>query len=139
VTESIARSIVDYPAVHAGRGGGKAALVCEDQSLSYGALTDLSARCRGLFGSLGLQRGDRVALLMCDCPEWIIAFLGVTGLGAIAVPCSTMSGAKEISSILNDCGARMVVITTDQCETMHRRCPRLKRRWSWAMFRSSGG
>ncbi len=39
---------------------------------------------------------------MCDCPEWVVAFLGAIGLGAIAAPISTMLSAAEVRSILND-------------------------------------
>src|SRR5262249_53504725 len=67
---------------------------------------------------LGLERGDRVALIMCDCPEWVVAFLGAIGLGAIAAPISTMLSAADVRSILKDCGARMAVITSDQRELM---------------------
>src|SRR4029434_2152338 len=45
-----------------------------------------------------------------------VACVGVISLGAIAAPCSTMLSAAEVRSILNDCGARMAVITSDQTE-----------------------
>ncbi len=59
---------------------------------------------------------------MCDCPEWVVAFLGAIGLGAIAAPISTMLSAAEVRSILNDfsyhclprsvhCGRRPTSIT----------------------------
>src|SRR5262245_47132101 len=113
--EEITRSIIDYLAIHARQSRRKTAIVCEDQEIDYGDHDDWSARCRGCFRGLGLERGDRVALFMNDCPEWIIAFLGIIGLGAVAAPCSTMLGAAEIGSILDDCGARIAVITADQC------------------------
>src|SRR5262245_8924766 len=116
VVEEIASSIVDYLAIHAEESGEKTAIVYDERELSFGDLDNLSARCRRVFKDLGLQRGDRVALLMCDCPEWVVAFLGAIGLGAIAAPCSTMMSAAEVRAILNDCGARMAV--TDQRELM---------------------
>jgi acyl-CoA synthetase (AMP-forming)/AMP-acid ligase II len=118
VAERIASSIVDYLAIHAEKSGEKSAIVCDDRDLSFGELDNLSARCRRVFRNLGLERGDRVALIMCDCPELVVAFLGAVGLGAIAAPLSTMLSPAEIRSILNDCGARMAVITSDQRELM---------------------
>jgi len=118
VVQEIARSIVDYLAIHAKDRGEKTAVICGDQQLSFRDIDDLSARSRRVFKNLQLERGDRVALLMCDCPEWIVAFLGVIGLGGIAVPCSTMLSGADVRSILNDCGARMAVITSDQLALM---------------------
>ena len=116
MVERIASSIVDYLAVHAEEREEKTAIVCDDRKISFGDLDNLSARCRRVFKDLGLERGDRVALIMADCPEWVVAFLGVISLGAIAAPCSTMLSAAEVLSILNDCGARMAVITSDRRE-----------------------
>ena len=114
MVEKIARSMIDYLVIHAEESREKAAIICGDRELNYGALENLSGRCRRVFKNLSLECGDRVALIMCDCPEWVVAFLGVIGLGAIAVPCSTMVRATEIRSILNDCGVRMAVVTSDQ-------------------------
>lgn len=118
MVEKIASSIVDYLAVHAEESGEKTAVICDDRELSFSDLDNLSARCRRVFKDSGLERGDRVALIMCDCPEWIVAFLGAIGLGAIAAPISTMLSAADVRAILNDCGARMAVITSDQRELM---------------------
>jgi 4-hydroxybenzoate-CoA ligase len=118
VVQKIARSIVDLLASHAKDSGDKLAVICGDQQLSFRDLDDLSARCRRVFKDLHLERGDRVALVMCDCPEWVVTFLGVIGLGGIAVPCSTMLSGAEIRSILNDCGARIAVISADQVALM---------------------
>jgi benzoate-CoA ligase family protein len=116
VVGRIGSSIVDYLAIHAEERGEKTAIVCDGREISFGDLDNLSARCRWVFQDLGLERGDRVALIMGDCPEWVVAFLGVISLGAIAAPCSTMLSAAEVRSNLNDCGARIAVITSDQRE-----------------------
>jgi non-ribosomal peptide synthetase component F len=95
VAEEIASSIVDYLAIHAEESLEKTAVVCDARELSFGDLDNLSARCRRVFKDFGLERGDRVALIMCDCPQWVVAFLGAIGLGAIAASCSTMLSAAE--------------------------------------------
>jgi long-chain acyl-CoA synthetase len=116
VAEEIASCIVDYLAVHAGESGEKTAVVCDDRGLRSGDLDNLSARCRRDFKDLGLERGDRVALIMCECPEWVVAFLGAIGLGAIAAPLGTTLSAAEIRAILKDCGARVAIGASDQRE-----------------------
>jgi len=112
------RSIIDDLAFRAEQDPGKTAILYEDQAISYRELEQRSAKCRGALNALGLKPGERVALVMCDGPDWVVAFLGVIGLGAIAVPCSTMLKPGELVYILNDCGARAAIITADQCETM---------------------
>jgi acyl-CoA synthetase (AMP-forming)/AMP-acid ligase II len=82
VAEEIASSIVDYLAVHAEESGEKTAVVCDDRVLRFGDLDNLSARFRRDFKDLGLERGDRVALIMCDCPEWVVAFSAPSVWGA---------------------------------------------------------
>lgn len=112
------RSIIDYLSFHAERSGEKTAILYEDQAISYRELEQRSAQCRGALRALGIVGGDRVAMVMADGPDWITAFLGIIGLGAIAVPCNTMLKAPELAYMLNDSGAQTAIITPDQYETM---------------------
>jgi 4-hydroxybenzoate-CoA ligase len=111
------RSIVDAVAALAGERPESAAILCGDEAISYGRLEELTARCRGALSGLGIQPGDRVALVMSDGPEFAIAFLGTLGVGAIAVPCSTMLRAADLAYVLNDSGARLAIVTADQRDT----------------------
>jgi long-chain acyl-CoA synthetase len=47
----------------------------------------------------GLERGDRVALVLRDSPQFIAAFLGAAKIGAIPVPLSTLAAARPASAI----------------------------------------
>ncbi|MBO0722745.1 MAG: AMP-binding protein, partial [Blastocatellia bacterium] len=111
-------SIVDYLTANAVQQGDRPAILCAGNSVSYREIIERSALCRGALQALGIERGDRVALVMCDGPEWILALLGIISLGAIAVPYSTMAKAPELAYILNDSGAKAALITPDQFETM---------------------
>ena len=53
---------------------------------------------------------------MSDCPEMMIAMLGVMGMGAIVVPCSTMLKPAEIEYMLKDSGAKLVIVTPEHLE-----------------------
>jgi benzoate-CoA ligase len=112
------RSIIDYLAFHAEHNGDKTAILYEDQAISYRELEQRSAQCRSALRNLGIDSGDRVAMIMSDGPDWITAFLGILGIGAVAVPSSTMLKAPELTYVLNDSGAQTAIITPDQCETM---------------------
>lgn len=66
------------------------------------------ARARGLAKGLlrlGVQRGDMVALLMTNRPEWLLIEFAVTMLGATLVPISTWSRPRELEYVLNHCAA----------------------------------
>jgi len=111
-------SIIDYIDQQCAQNPERTAIVCGNQTVNYGELAEGSARCRGALHALGISSGERVALVMSDGPEWIMAFLGIIGLGAIAVPCSTMAKVQELAYILNDCSAKAVIITPEQYETI---------------------
>jgi acyl-coenzyme A synthetase/AMP-(fatty) acid ligase len=53
---------------------------------------------------------------MSDCPEMMIAMLGVMGMGAVVVPCSTMLKPAEIEYMLKDSGAKLVIVTPEHLE-----------------------
>ncbi len=118
MTDRTPCSILDYLTANASQYGERPAIICDSHSISYRELIDQSAQCRGALQELGIERGDRVALIMCDGPEWALALIGIISMGAIAVPCSTMAKAPELTYILNDCGVKAAIITPDQFETI---------------------
>ena len=65
----------------------------------------------GLLASLGLQHGDRVALLADNQPEWGIAYLAIVGHGMTAVPIDRLLKPGEYQRILEDSGARAIVVS----------------------------
>src|SRR5262249_30106945 len=85
------------------------AVVFRDVSLTYRELEALTNRfARGL-AALGVSRGDRVCLLMPNCPEYIIAFYAIARLGAIASPMNPSYREREIEYQLNDTEAVAIV------------------------------
>jgi long-chain acyl-CoA synthetase len=58
---------------------------------------------------LGVRKGDRVALLLPNCPQLLIAFFGALRIGAVAVPCDPLSTPRELQQRLADCGAETAV------------------------------
>lgn len=61
---------------------------------------------------LGIQKGDRIALLSENRPEWAIADLGILSIGAINVPFYPTLPAAQVCELLNDSGSRMVIVST---------------------------
>jgi long-chain acyl-CoA synthetase len=64
------------------------------------------------FRALGVSRGDRVAIMAESRPEWLLCDLGVLTGGAVTVPIYPTLSAAQAKYILNDSGARLVILST---------------------------
>jgi long-chain acyl-CoA synthetase len=80
---------------------------------SWSDINDEAGRLRaGLLG-LGLERGDRIAILSDNCPRWVVVDQAALGMGAVIVPLYTTSGVEETRHILADSAARIVAVNGD--------------------------
>lgn len=91
----------------------KVALIFEEKSYTYKQLDQLANSVANSLRKLGINKGDRVALFLPNIPEFIICYLGILKLGAIAVSVNVMLKSAEVGYILNDCTAK-VIITTEK-------------------------
>ena len=62
--------------------------------------------------SWGVRKGDRVAILSENRPEWTIADFAALALGAVTVPVYSTQTAEQTAFLLNDCGARVIAVST---------------------------
>ena len=85
-------------------------LVLNDLHLSY-KLSNLMARkvANGL-ASLGVKKGDRVALMAPNVPQYCIAFQACAKLGAIIVPVNPLAAAPEVRHYIKDSGAETIIV-----------------------------
>jgi acetyl-CoA synthetase len=79
------------------------------RELAWGDLQDMSARFARTLLDAGLQRGDRVAMLLPQIPETAAAFLGVWKAGGILLSLSVLYGDDGIRHRVSDSGARFLV------------------------------
>ena len=93
--------------------GESEAVVSDRRRLTYGALADLAANAAGHLARRGIRPGDRVALLLRNCPEFPIFLLACFRLGAIAVPLGTRQREPELRYLLSDCGASALVLEAE--------------------------
>lgn len=91
----------------------KDALYFEGKTITYRELDENSNKAANALVSLGLKQHDRVALMLPNIPEFVYSFLGIQKMGAVAVPFNTMYKGREITHILNDCGARAIICLTN--------------------------
>ena len=81
----------------------------EVERFSYLDLKDHSNRMANLLRANGVQRGDRVALLLPQSPETCISHIAVYKLGAIVVPLASLFGVEALVFRLNNSGAKVVI------------------------------
>ncbi|NOY52353.1 MAG: long-chain fatty acid--CoA ligase [Deltaproteobacteria bacterium] len=63
---------------------------------------------------LGVRRGDRVAILSENRPEWAVSDLAILSEGAITIPVYQTNSPKEVGYILNDAEAKVVIVSTKE-------------------------
>src|SRR4051794_567852 len=78
-------------------------------TFTYRRLREVVDRFAGGLQSLGVGPGDRVALVLPNTPQHVIAFFAVLRLGATVVQCNPLSTREELTEQLTDCTAAVVV------------------------------
>jgi acyl-CoA synthetase (AMP-forming)/AMP-acid ligase II len=89
------------------------ALVCGERCWSWRDVERDVAAAAIALAERGISQGDRVALLVGNRAEFVLALFAILRLGAIAVPLSTRYQTPEIAFALNDCGASLLVHEAD--------------------------
>lgn len=85
------------------------AVIFLGERFSYRRLRMLSERFAGALDALGIGKGDRVMIYINNSIQWVIAFLGIQKLGAVAVPVSPIYTSHEIGYMIQDAGVETVI------------------------------
>ena len=86
----------------------------EYQDISYAALAEqIKHFCLGLI-QLGLQKGDRVALLSENRPEWAITDLAILAGGGVTVPMFSTLTSAQVEYIVRDSGAKILCVSSER-------------------------
>jgi malonyl-CoA/methylmalonyl-CoA synthetase len=102
-------SIVEAVYEHAQRDPERVVVLFDGRTITYGALWEDIERFARMLRAWGAQSGDRVALFLENCPQFVVAYLGAHLAGCIAVLVNTQYRQVELSHILNDAGVRLCV------------------------------
>ncbi len=84
--------------------------VLGDLALSYGYCNDVARRLANAFLDLGIKKGDRVAIMSPNVPQYLLAMHAVWKIGAIEVPANPLYTVPELTGQLNDSSAETVVV-----------------------------
>ncbi|HQV02296.1 MULTISPECIES: class I adenylate-forming enzyme family protein [unclassified Novosphingobium] len=110
----------------AGKAHGDATFVIyEDERISYDAWFRAVAALAAHLQSLGVQKGDRVALAMRNLPEWPVAFFAITGIGAICVPLNAWWTGAELEYGLANSGAKVLICDPERLDRIAPHRPNL--------------
>jgi len=78
--------------------------------MTYGQLRVQTLRFATALYQLGVRKGDRVAIMLPNCPQFPVVFFGLLRLGAIAVNTNPLYVAREMKEQFNDSGAETVIL-----------------------------
>jgi long-chain acyl-CoA synthetase len=106
------RTLIDYVADAARARPRSPALLFKGATISYAELDRLSDACASAFAALGITRGDRVGLLLPNCPQFFIAQFGAWKIGAIVAPLNPIYTEHELEGPLRDHGIETVLTLT---------------------------
>jgi long-chain acyl-CoA synthetase len=85
------------------------AILFRDTALSYAALVAQVRRLASALAGRGIVAGDRVGVLLPNCPQATVAYYAATALGAVCVPANPLLKPAELAHIWGDSGVRLVM------------------------------
>jgi long-chain acyl-CoA synthetase len=97
----------------------KAACFYLGREIPYGEMKFLSDRLAAALADLGVKKGDRVATVLPNCPQFMISDFGIMKTGAAHVPCSVMHKAADLMYEIGESGAETVICTGMSLETVN--------------------
>ena len=92
----------------------KAGVVFGETEYPYAHLNREANRMANALIALGVQKGDRVAMWLPNCPEFITTFFGIIKIGAVVVPLNILFKAREVEYLLSNSESK-VLVTMASC------------------------
>ncbi len=106
------KTLIDYLDQLASTHPSNAALLFKGATMTYGELDALSTSFAAALAGLGVRKGDRVALLLPNCPQFFVAQFGAWKAGAIVVALNPTYSERELEQALVSTGAGTAVVLT---------------------------
>ncbi|MBO8162872.1 MAG: long-chain fatty acid--CoA ligase [Brevibacillus sp.] len=88
----------------------RSAIYFKGQTRDYRSVQEDVYRFAAGLAALGIAKGDRVAIMLPNCPQYVIAYYGILSAGGIVVQVNPMSTADELDYYLGDSGAKAMVV-----------------------------
>jgi len=84
-------------------------IIFKDTKITYKEQLEAVKRFASALQALGVKKGDRVAIHLPNCPQFMIAYEAILRIGGVVVPCNPVYAAREMEHQLNDSGAEVIV------------------------------
>ena len=110
----------------AGQYGRKTAIVLGDRRLSYAELDEASNKIANFFIAMGINKGDRVVMLLPNSPEFAIIYFGIAKAGGIAVPLDIKYKVDELACLFDNCQPKVMVAESPTLKPLVPALPRFK-------------
>ena len=94
------------------------ALCCMEKRLSFGEVDEMSVALGAWLQAVGLSRGDRVAVMMPNVPQYLVAIAGILRAGFVVVNVNPLYTARELEHQLRDSGAVAVIVLENFASTL---------------------
>jgi benzoate-CoA ligase family protein len=105
--------------VQQGRGE-RIAIECGTEKVSYRELLEQTNRAGNALRKLDVRLEERVLLFLNDAPEFLYCFFGAIKIGAVAVPVNTWARPSDYEQMLNDCRARVAIVSAGYLPQLER-------------------
>src|SRR5438105_3473794 len=105
-----ARTLIDYLREAANKWPDRPALLFKGATVTYAHLQADSDAFAAALAALGVKAGDRVAICLPNCPQFIVAEFGAWKIGAIACPFNPTYTEREMEEALQATGAETIVV-----------------------------
>src|SRR6266542_1288669 len=101
------------------------AVLYGQRAITYSQLRKQTLSMAEVLQPLNMASGDRVAILLGDSPEFIVTFISICSIGAIAVPINIGLPVQQQHAILRDCTATVAIIEADLCSKLLTSAPEI--------------
>jgi crotonobetaine/carnitine-CoA ligase len=95
------------------RNGDRIFLFFKDQKISYDEIRRYSNRCANAFKNLGINKGDKVSIMLPNCPEFLYLWFGLAKCGAVEVPVNTAYKGEFLRHIVDQSDSKIFVIAQE--------------------------
>ena len=100
------------------RNGDEIFLRFKDQKFSYDEIRRYSNRCANAFQNQGIIKGDKVSIMLPNCPEYLYIWFGLAKIGAVEVPVNTFYKGEFLRHIIDQSDSRILVIAHEYLDRL---------------------
>lgn len=92
----------------------RTALICDKQYITYRQLNQAVSAVAALLKDSGIGKGDKVAVMLPNMPEFVFSYFGILKTGAVVVPLNTLSTPYELTYLLNNSDSKILITQASQ-------------------------